>query len=72
LGSEAACGLKYDKAAIAAFISYKVDAADMSFAGELDTHSWVTNLSIEKMSESSLVAHCTQTPRVAKRYGFIK
>ena len=72
LGSEEACGLKYDQSAIESFINKKVDPKDMSFAASLSNMTDGIKFEIKSMSESSLTAHCTQIRRVAKHYGFVK
>jgi hypothetical protein len=72
LGSEEACGLKYDQSAIESFINKNVDPKDMSFAGSLVNLTNGVKFQIQSMSESSLTAHCTQIRRVAKQYGFVK
>ncbi len=70
LGSEKACGLSYDQAAIAAFIEAKVAADDMSFASNLRMMTEATAYNMKDMSTSARTAHCTQISRVAASYGF--
>lgn len=72
LGSEEACGLEYDQAAVASFIEAEVPADDMSFATTLQTMTMGQEYQLEDMSKSALTAHCTQISRVAKSYGFVE
>lgn len=71
IGSEAACGLKYDQAAIRAFVNARVRADDMRFSEYLDNGVWGVSAELKKMSESQKAAHCEQVRRVAKTYKFI-
>jgi hypothetical protein len=72
LASEEPCGLQYDQAAIAEFVANKVNAEDMGFASSLNMQTIGSKVMITEMSESQKTAHCAQTKRVAKTYGFIK
>ena len=72
LGSEQACGLKYDQEAIRAFIDKRVNADDMGFAGQLDLFTRGAARGFDRMTASAKTAHCAQTSRVAKSFGFIK
>lgn len=72
LASEEACGLSYDQDAIAAFIEKKVAADDMGFTSTLNLMTQATTSQIEDMSASQKTAHCAQTKRVAKSYGFVR
>jgi hypothetical protein len=71
LGSEKGCGLKYDQAAIEAYIEKNVSASDMEFVGTLGMMTEVTASDIEKMSLSQKTAHCAQIRRVARANKFI-
>lgn len=71
IGSEAACGLSYDQAAIEAFIEKKVPADDMAFPSALDLMVGGTTAKIEDMSQSAKTAHCAQVRRIARSYGFV-
>ena len=71
LASESFCGLKYDQAAIQAFVAAKVPAADMSFTGMLSGSRTATEYQFKEMTPSDKTAHCTQTRRVARAYKFI-
>lgn len=72
LASEEPCGLRYDQAAIAEFVANKVNAEDLGFASSLNMQTMGAKVMITEMSESQKTAHCAQTTRVAKTYGFIK
>lgn len=71
IGSEEACGLTFDQAAIERFIDEKVREDDMSFTSSLNLFVRGAGRSIAQMSESARTAHCRQVSRVAARYGFI-
>lgn len=71
LGSEAACGLSYDPAAIDRFIDESVAADDMEFTSNLGVNTRSTVRQVEDMSASTLTAHCAQIRRVARSYGFV-
>ncbi|AQZ51933.1 hypothetical protein [Martelella mediterranea] len=72
LASEEPCGLTYDQDAIAAFIADKVPADDMGFNSDLSTMTMGASYMFANMSGSQKTAHCAQTERVAKSYGFIQ
>jgi len=72
LGSENACKLSYDQAAIAAWIDGNVRADDMGFASMLDMMTMGSRMQVGDMTESSLTAHCRQIERTARHYGFIQ
>lgn len=71
LGSEEACGLSYDQAAIERFIEGKVAADDMSFPSTLNMMAEGARFNLEGMSASAKTAHCTQIRRAARSHGFI-
>lgn len=71
LGSEQACGLKYDQSAIERYVAKKVGADDMSFPLLLKSITEGVKAQIAGMSQSELTAHCTQICRTAKYYGFV-
>jgi hypothetical protein len=70
IGSEEFCGLSYKQEAIEAFIAKKVDASDMNFASTLEMAVQSQKMENNDMSASQKTAHCAQTKRVAKKYGF--
>ena len=70
IGSEEFCGLSYDQEAIEAFIEKNVAANDMEFAPTLNTMVGGGEVENREMSPSEKTAHCTQTRRVAKSFGF--
>jgi hypothetical protein len=72
LGSEQACGLKYDQAAIERYVTSNVGADDMSFPAVLKSMTDGIKAQIAGMSESELTAQCTQVRRTAKHYGFVR
>lgn len=72
LGSEDACKLTYDQAAISAWIDANVRADDMSFASTLNMTTTGSRMQVGEMTESSLTAHCRQIERTAMHYGFTK
>ena len=71
LASEEFCRLEYDQAAIGKFIDETVPADDMGFNPMLETMVGGTEFSLESMTGSQKAAHCRQTERVARSYGFI-
>jgi len=71
LASEEICGLKFNQNAISAFIEKRVRADDLSFASTLTLMTAGQEMQIKGMSVSARTAHCTQTRRVAKTYGFV-
>ena len=72
LASEEFCGLTYDQDAISTFIESKVKADDMSFTSTLRMMTDGVRYGLADMTDSQKTAHCRQTERVAKAYGFIK
>jgi hypothetical protein len=72
IGSERACGLTFDQAAIAAFIEKKVAATDMEFMTTMNNSASMAEIDVKEFSASQRTAHCTQIARVAKSNGFIK
>jgi hypothetical protein len=71
LGSEKACGLKYDQRAIEMFIEKNVKPDDMGFASMLGLMTRGAAREIKDMSESQKTAHCAQIRRVALANKFI-
>ena len=71
LASEKFCNLHYDQAAIEAFIESQVPDNDMSFNSYLTTMIQGAEFQMRSMSASQKTAHCAQTRRVAKSYGFL-
>jgi hypothetical protein len=71
LASEEMCGLAYDQDAITAFIGRNVDPDNLSFTSLLGTATRMAANGYETISQSLKTAHCAQTARVAKTYGFI-
>lgn len=72
LGSESACKLVDNQAAIRAYIEKNVPASDMNFNSTLNLMTGSTRVQIDEMNESAKTAHCYQTERVARANGFIK
>jgi hypothetical protein len=72
LGSEKFCDLQYDQGAIQKFIESRVKENDMEFTSLLTTMTEAAKLENSDMSPSAKTAHCTQTARVARSYGFIQ
>lgn len=72
LAAEDYCGLKYDPAAIQAFIDEKADPSDMGFASNLQAMTSAQEFSLEAQGEAAKVAHCHAIERSAKHFGFIK
>lgn len=72
LGSEEACNLQFDQAAIAQFIEDHVAADDMDFATSLQGRMSLEEYLLENMKASAMTAHCAQITRVAKSYNFIE
>lgn len=72
LGSEAACGLSLDVAAVEAFVAARVDPAEMSFANALGMVSRGTATEVEAMTEAAKAAHCKAIAESAAHYGLLK
>jgi hypothetical protein len=72
LASEQFCKLEYNQDAIQAFIDSHVKANDLDFPSTLQLMTDGAQTQLEQMSPSAKTAHCTQTVRVARSYGFIK
>ena len=72
IASENFCNLEYDQGAIAAFIAKNVRADDMGFASTLELMTEGAKDQLKELSASAKTAHCAQTARVARSYGFIK
>lgn len=72
LGSEQACGLSFDQAAIEAYIDRNAPADDLAFASTMNVAASVMPDEIEGMTRSQRTAHCAQMRRLAKAYGFVK
>lgn len=72
IGSEDACGLNYNQAAIEQFVDDRVRDDDMGFTRNLNVFTQGAHFDIAEMSESSLTAHCRQIRRVARSFGFIE
>ncbi|MCR5939376.1 signal recognition particle [Ochrobactrum sp. XJ1] len=70
LAAEEACGLSFDQGAIEKFITAKVPADNLNFAGTLNMMVSGAKLELDGMSPSQKTANCTQVKRVAKSYGF--
>jgi len=71
LASETYCNLQYNAEAIEKFVNEKVPEDDLSFAGTLQTMTIGNKVQLNEISSSGKIAHCLQTKRVAKSYGFI-
>ena len=71
LASESLCGLHYIQPAIEAFISKRVRADDLEFNSMLTLMTAGADSQLQNLSASAKTAHCAQTSRVAKNYGFI-
>lgn len=71
LGSEDLCGLTFNQDAISAYIDKTVPADDMEFASMLSMMTDGTSFQLKDMTPSQKTAHCRQTERVAKAFGFI-
>lgn len=72
IGSESACGLTYDQAAIKAFVVEKVDPSDMSFTSTLNMLTDAAARAFKDMTPSAKMAHCTAIEQSARHYGFVK
>lgn len=71
LASEEPCGMTYDQGAIQALIEKTVPAEDMSFPSTLSVMTQGQAYSLQKMSPSSLTAHCAAVTRSAKHFGLV-
>ena len=72
LASEGFCGLSYDQVATQGFIEKKVRADDLQFNSTLTLMTMGAKVQHDDLSPSGKTAHCMQTMRVAKSYGFIR
>lgn len=71
IGSETACGLSYDQAAIAAFITANVPPDQLDFAGYLQIEIDMETDDFQDMTTSAKTAHCAAVTRSARHLGFI-
>lgn len=71
IGSEQACGLTYDQAAIAAWITANVPPERMDFASTLQLLTMGQEHKVTKMSRSALTAHCAAVAASARHNKFI-
>lgn len=72
LGSEQACRLSFDQAAIERWIDQNVDPSDMSFPSTLAMMTQGAEFQIQSMQGSALAAHCRSVERTARHFGFIQ
>jgi len=72
LGSERACNLSFDHAAVGDWIDANVDASDMSFASTLAMMTQGAEFQMQEMQGSARVAHCRSVERTARHYLFIR
>jgi hypothetical protein len=72
LASEELCGLHYDQDVIKKYIDSHVRADDMDFIPTLRLMTEGSRYQNQQMSPSTKTAHCEQTTRVARSYGFIQ
>lgn len=72
LGSEKACGLAFDQAAIARFVETHAAADDFAFADHMNGSASLMAHNFAGFTQSERTAHCTQIRRVAKANGFIE
>lgn len=70
LGSEAACGLKYDEDAIKAFIVDQIHD-DVSFMSGLKNFIDFAKTEAKERSKSFLAAHCIIVRHAAENEGFL-
>lgn len=72
IGSEDACGLVYNQAAISAWISENVPPDRMDFASLLQVQVMGQGYMLGQMSESAKTAHCAAIAQTAKHFGFVE
>jgi hypothetical protein len=72
IGSEQACGLTYDQAAIAAWITTNVPPDRLNFAGALQLITQGQQAQVDLMTGSAKTAHCTTVAQSARHLGFTK
>jgi hypothetical protein len=72
MAAEAPCFLTYDSRAIEMFIRRRVKPDNAIFADDLYRATFTASSHLEKMSQSSKIAYCTQERRVAKSIGFVR
>ena len=72
LASEAFCGLSYDQAAIADFITANVPADRMDFPSQLQMMVMGSEFNQQGLSPSAKTAHCASVTQIARHHGFLK
>jgi hypothetical protein len=73
IGSEEACGLTFDQAAVSRLVEQNVDPDDADWLSMFDTAVEVeTKVNLPHMTRSQLTAHCAQVRQFAKHFGLIK
>jgi hypothetical protein len=70
LGSEEACSLHYDQAAIERFMTKYFKPDNMEVVSTMAVMVNGNKILVGQMSPSTLTAHCAQVRRAAKYYGF--
>lgn len=72
IGSEKACGLTFDQAAIAAYVAANTPKGNLGFANTLTMMTQGTEFNLQSLSPSALTAHCAAITASATEMGFIK
>jgi hypothetical protein len=71
IGSEKACGLKFDPDAIQALIAKNVSADNLDFTSRLNGDIDLAKFRARKMEGAQLRAHCFQIKRSAEALGLL-
>lgn len=69
LGAEEPCKIPVDRAAVDAYIVANVPPDAIMFADTLNGQTMLQEMTIKRMSEASLQAHCTTVRRYAESAG---
>lgn len=72
LGSEKACNLDFDPAAIERYVAEKVEPSDMEFLSNMNLAADVMARDVERFTPSRRTAHCAQVRRVAESLDLVK
>jgi hypothetical protein len=71
LGSDEACGLTFDQAAVQKYIDDYVDPSDIGYSERLGTFIGMTRRDFRDVSKDEKTIRCYLIRRTAKHYGFI-
>jgi hypothetical protein len=72
IGSAEGCGLVLSEDGVASFIQQKVDPAELSFPGSLQSIVSIQKRNVAAMSGIELSAHCEAVKHTAAHFGLIE